>query len=139
MLYKTMVAHLIYTVCIIQSCVYSTFIACWLKHYFIHVFMFQLHGAIIKYIWCVGFEVLTAVVMKSAIFWDITLCSPLSVNRRFGGTYHRHLQCYIPEDGTLRVCMLIRINCCTEFNISWACEMCKSKIFLKPKLDFFLT
>jgi hypothetical protein len=30
----------------------------------------------------VGFEVFTAVVMKSIIFWDITPCSPLSVNRR---------------------------------------------------------
>jgi hypothetical protein len=27
----------------------------------------------------VGFEVLSAVVMKSAIFWDITPCSPLKV------------------------------------------------------------
>jgi hypothetical protein len=36
--------------------------------------------------WIVWFEVLTAVVMKSTIFWDITPCSPLSVNRRFGGT-----------------------------------------------------
>jgi hypothetical protein len=27
----------------------------------------------------VGFEVLTAVVMKSSIFWDITPCSPLNV------------------------------------------------------------
>jgi hypothetical protein len=40
----------------------------------------------------VGFEVLAAVVMKSTIFWHITSCSPLSVNRRFGGTYHLHLQ-----------------------------------------------
>jgi hypothetical protein len=30
------------------------------------------------------FEVLAAVVMKSTIFWDITPCSPLKVNRRFG-------------------------------------------------------
>jgi hypothetical protein len=30
--------------------------------------------------------------MKSTIFWDITLCSPLNVNRRFGGTYRLHLQ-----------------------------------------------
>jgi hypothetical protein len=30
----------------------------------------------------VGFEVLTAVVMKSTIFWNITPCSPLKVNRR---------------------------------------------------------
>jgi hypothetical protein len=40
----------------------------------------------------VGFDVLTAVVMKSTIFWDITPCSLLSVNRRFGGTYSLHLQ-----------------------------------------------
>jgi hypothetical protein len=29
----------------------------------------------------VGFEVITAVVMKSTIFWDMTTCSPLKVNR----------------------------------------------------------
>jgi hypothetical protein len=34
----------------------------------------------------VGFEVYTAVVMKSIIFWDMMPCSPLSFNRRFGGT-----------------------------------------------------
>jgi hypothetical protein len=36
--------------------------------------------------------VLTAVVTKATIFWDITPCSPLKVNRRFGGTYRLHLQ-----------------------------------------------
>jgi hypothetical protein len=30
--------------------------------------------------------------MKSNIFWDITPCSPLKINRRFGGTYRLHLQ-----------------------------------------------
>jgi hypothetical protein len=42
----------------------------------------------------VGFEVLTAVVMKSTtrIFWDITPCAPLKVNRRLGETYRLHLQ-----------------------------------------------
>jgi hypothetical protein len=40
----------------------------------------------------VGFKVLTAVVMESTIFWDITPCSPLKVNGRFGGTYHLYLQ-----------------------------------------------
>jgi hypothetical protein len=40
----------------------------------------------------VTFEVLTAVVMKSTIFWDITPCSTMSVDRRFGGTYRLHLQ-----------------------------------------------
>jgi hypothetical protein len=30
----------------------------------------------------VGFEVHTAVVIKRSIFWDMTLCSPLKVNRQ---------------------------------------------------------
>jgi hypothetical protein len=39
-----------------------------------------------------GFEVLTAVIMKSTIFWDIMPCSPLKVNRWFGREYRLHLQ-----------------------------------------------
>jgi hypothetical protein len=31
--------------------------------------------------------------MKSSIFWNITPCSPLKDNRRFGGACHFHLQC----------------------------------------------
>jgi hypothetical protein len=30
-----------------------------------------------------GFEVLIVVIMKSIIFWDITECSSLKINRRF--------------------------------------------------------
>jgi hypothetical protein len=30
--------------------------------------------------------------LKNTIFWDITPCSPLKVNRRFGGTYRLNLQ-----------------------------------------------
>jgi hypothetical protein len=37
------------------------------------------------------FEGLTAVVVKSTIFWDITPRSPLSVNWRFWGTYSLQL------------------------------------------------
>jgi hypothetical protein len=29
----------------------------------------------------VGFEILTAVVMKSSVFWDMTPCSPLKVKQ----------------------------------------------------------
>jgi hypothetical protein len=53
----------------------------------------------------VGFEVLTAVVTKSTIFWDITPCSRLIINRRFGRTYRLRLQGFFlslffgPEDG----------------------------------------
>jgi hypothetical protein len=32
----------------------------------------------------VGFEVLTSVIMKSSLFWYITPCSLLKVNRCFG-------------------------------------------------------
>jgi hypothetical protein len=39
---------------------------------------------------CLGFKVLTAVVMKGTIFWDRTL----KVKLRFGGTYRLHLQAY---------------------------------------------
>jgi hypothetical protein len=41
---------------------------------------------------CVEFKVLTAVVMKSSIFWDIKLCSPLIVNRCYGEICRLHLQ-----------------------------------------------
>jgi hypothetical protein len=41
---------------------------------------------------CVGFQGLTTVAVKNYIFWNITLCSPVRINRRFGGTYRLHLQ-----------------------------------------------
>jgi hypothetical protein len=39
---------------------------------------------ILVHFWLVGFEVLTAIVMESTIFWDIPPCSLLKVNWRFG-------------------------------------------------------
>jgi hypothetical protein len=36
----------------------------------------------------VGFQVVTAMVMKSFIFRDMTPCSPLKLNWRFDGTCH---------------------------------------------------
>jgi hypothetical protein len=44
---------------------------------------------------CVGFEVLTAVVIKSPVFWDITPCSPFTVNRRLGRTCRKEI-CLLP-------------------------------------------
>jgi hypothetical protein len=38
----------------------------------------------------VAFEVLTAVIMNSLIFWD--MCRPVKVDRCFGRTCHLHLQ-----------------------------------------------
>jgi hypothetical protein len=43
----------------------------------------------------VKFEVLTAVVIRNTVPWNITPCSPVKVNRRFGGTYRVHLQGWI--------------------------------------------
>jgi hypothetical protein len=40
----------------------------------------------------VGFGILTAVVLNSSIFWDITTCSPVKVNWLFRGTCRLHLQ-----------------------------------------------
>jgi hypothetical protein len=40
----------------------------------------------------VGFDVVTAVVMKNSIFGDIMMCSLLKVSLCFGGTCRLHLQ-----------------------------------------------
>jgi hypothetical protein len=42
--------------------------------------------------YCVGFDVLTAVLTESSVFWDRTQCSLLKANRRFGGSCRLHLQ-----------------------------------------------
>jgi hypothetical protein len=39
----------------------------------------------------VRFEVITAVTMKNAVFWDVAPCRYI-VNQCSGGTYHPHLQ-----------------------------------------------
>jgi hypothetical protein len=44
---------------------------------------------------CEGFDVFTAVVLKSIIFWDMTPCSPLWFNRRFGGTSREQAACHL--------------------------------------------
>jgi hypothetical protein len=31
--------------------------------------------------------------MKNSVFWEITQCSLIKVNRRYGGEYLLHLQC----------------------------------------------
>jgi hypothetical protein len=57
----------------------------------------------------VEFEVLTAVVVKVSVFWDIIKCSLLKVNRRLGQICRLHLQgrrisqvsCYILHAGFL--------------------------------------
>jgi hypothetical protein len=54
----------------------------------------------------VEFEVFTAVVMKSIIFWVMTPCSLFSCNRRFGGIYRLHLQGRRNNSASKQVCLL---------------------------------
>jgi hypothetical protein len=72
----------------------------------------------------IGFEVLTAVVMKS-IFWDITPYNPLKVNRHSGGAYHVHLKCL----KTSKFRFLASFHVSPENGPKWA-ETCGG--FLQP-------
>jgi hypothetical protein len=45
-----------------------------------------------NYSFILGFEVFTAMVTKSIIFWDVRPCILLSCNQRFGGKCRLHLQ-----------------------------------------------
>jgi hypothetical protein len=38
----------------------------------------------------IGFEFLTVKIIKSSVFWDITLCGPFKVNLHFRGIYCLH-------------------------------------------------
>jgi hypothetical protein len=38
----------------------------------------------------IRFLLLTAVTMKSSVFWDVTVYSPVKVHRLFGGTCYLH-------------------------------------------------
>jgi hypothetical protein len=54
-----------------------------------------------------GVEVLTAVATMNSIFWDIPSCSPVKVNRHFGGTYRLSLQCGKVSGALLAACLML--------------------------------
>jgi hypothetical protein len=74
----------------------------WLPHSHMRKHLFLNSGGVLSHdgssIWCAvhkylgRFKNLTAVVMKSTIFWNIMTCSLLKLNRCFGRAYHLHLQ-----------------------------------------------
>jgi hypothetical protein len=52
----------------------------------------------------VGFEGITAVIMKCSVFWDLMPCNPLKVNlhsSKISLNFHWTVRNYIPEDRTL--------------------------------------
>jgi hypothetical protein len=59
----------------------------------IFLFFFIVHQYLFEKVFNgIGFEVLTAIVMKNSVFWNIMLCGPLKVNLHFRRTCHLHLQ-----------------------------------------------
>jgi hypothetical protein len=85
-------------------------------------------------LYCVRFEVFTAVTMKNAVFWDVAPCRAC-MNRRFGGTYCLHLQgIKIRERGSsvTRVCshLLTLVPCSRNF-IPW-----RRSRYVPPKRRF---
>jgi hypothetical protein len=58
------------------------------EEYFLETLLFSFEIITIY----VGFEVLTAVVMKSTVFWDMTPCSPLKLSDILFGLF------FDPED-----------------------------------------
>jgi hypothetical protein len=75
----------------------------------------------------VGLDVLTAVVLKSTIFWDITPCSPLKVNRRFGGIYclnlHRRIallaSCFLVSCLAYSSTLEMEASCSSEMSVDF--------------------
>jgi hypothetical protein len=61
----------------------------------------------------VRFEVLTLMVMKSSVLWDISPCRPLKINRSFGGTFRLHLQCRRISQAKLATCLML--VCCLSY------------------------
>jgi hypothetical protein len=59
------------------------------------------------------------VVMNSSVFWETTPCSPLRVNRNFGGTCRLHLQ-------VRRISQSIILASCLVYSSSL--KTCSSKI-----------
>jgi hypothetical protein len=64
-----------------------------------------------KWITC-RIYVLIMVVMKSSIFWDIILCSPMKVNRHFRVTYPLHLQRWSVSQARDQFESDSKYNCC---------------------------
>jgi hypothetical protein len=107
----------------------------------------------------VEFEVLTPVVMKSTLFWDITPCSPLKVGFHLQGRHilshfllarlilstlnmeaicssetsvdsQRTTRRYIPEDDTLQETLVGVLLCLCNVKINFFCFMHKQNKFL---------
>jgi hypothetical protein len=88
-----------------------------------------LSSAFRKHPTVVWFQVITAVVMKSTVFRDITPCNPLKTNRRFRETYRLHLQSRISRVGLPSASTLVTCWAYSTLNM-------EEYIFLKYRLAF---
>jgi hypothetical protein len=89
-----------------------------------------------------GFEILTAVITNSSIFWDITPCRPMKVKIGFGGTYRLHLQGIISrtrrrhEAGSKRGCDMFLRNVASHSLVCTTRHSKRQKSLKKKKLNF---
>jgi hypothetical protein len=84
----------------------------WLRYHLILWFVTKKTNVNITF---AGFEVLTAVIMKSTIFWNVTLCSPLKVN----GLHSVICQKIILFNITFAVFWNIMLYCTILSHVTW--------------------
>jgi hypothetical protein len=84
-----------------------------------HKFFIGWNGRDVKTFFTV--YVLKVTCNTSSIFWDITPCSPLKVNRRFGGTCRFHLQqssaCHLVSRSAYFSTLRMEVKCSSETSV----------------------
>jgi hypothetical protein len=65
--------------------------------------------------------------MKGTAFWNVTMCSPLKVNRRCGGTYCLHSQSWICRARHHSACHLSSCQYLAQLIRPWGWKRCSSE------------
>jgi hypothetical protein len=69
--------------------------------------------------------------MKSSIFWDITLCSPLKAKWCFGGTCHLHLEGWRINQARSELCCFMLVSYLAYSSTSKMAATCSSEMLLE--------
>jgi hypothetical protein len=88
----------------------------------------------------VGSDVLTAVVINSTIFWDITPCSPFKVNRRFGGIYQKMPSPLRPKIIKILLKFTYHLNNtgCHKIQISHYLHLIRKRLFISMYVRYLI-
>jgi hypothetical protein len=78
-----------------------------------------------------GSEVLTAVIMNSSVFWDITPCISLKVNQRFGEKWclYRHGRRISQVRNWRENRWKVEQSACRNFGLHWELKLCLRTAF----------